>query len=183
MGTLNQILNLSCSADLQSCKDVMSSYVKTLKAPGGCGADYQAQNPDVMEAYQGLLAYESVYYATCLRSNQTNAYCFTDAITDASNPTSSYIYYLPLGLSLPAGTTPACNQCLATTVNNFAAYAGNGTLPLSSVYGEAVQQIDLACGPKFVTAQVPKVTGVAGHIKPTPGLLLTVVFWLSLVLI
>lgn len=180
---MNRLLDESCSADVGSCKTLMSGYVRTLKSQGGCGADFQAQNPNVMEAYQGFLAYESVYNATCLKSNETNGYCFTDAITNASSPTSSYIYYLPLGIPLPSGTMPACNECLETTMDNYAPGAGNGTLPLSTVYGSAVQQMNTACGPKFITASVPRVTGAAHHLRPPSGLLtallmtVVAVFW------
>lgn len=180
---VNQILDASCSVDLQGCKNVMSNHVKTLKTQGGCGADLEAQNPNVMEAYQGFLAYESVYNATCLRSSQTNDYCFTDAVTNASSPTSSYIYYLPLGIGLPAGNMPACTQCTATTLNNYAAFAGNGTLPLSTVFADAVQEMDLACGPKFVTAAVPKVTGIAGRTRLSTELLTALLLTTTLVLL
>ena len=172
--TVNGLLDTACSADLQSCKSVMNNYAAGIKATGACGSDFEAQNPNVLEAYQGFLAYEAVYTATCLRSTQTNGYCFTGAITNTSSPTDSYVYYLPLGISLPASTEPTCNQCLETTMNNYAQYAGNGTLPLSAVYGSAVQTMDLVCGPKFVTAAVPKVVGAAASLTPS-SILLTVI--------
>ena len=150
----------------------MAGFVNTLKSQGGCGSDFQAQNPHVMQAYQGFLAYESVYNATCRKSTEKDRYCFTNAVTNSSSPTSSYVYYLPLGISLPSGTMPACNNCLENTVNDYSTAAGNGTLPLSSVYASAVEQIDNACGSRFITAAVPKVTNVAGRLHSSSGLIL-----------
>ena len=147
----------------------MANYAKQLLSKGACKADFDAENPNVLEAHQGFLAYEAVYQATCQKSPDLSSYCFTDAVTNASSPTSSYIYFLPLGLDLPAGTAPTCNECLATTMNDYATFAGNGTLPLSSVYANAVQTIDQTCGPNFVTAQVPPVVGLAtrAHLSTT----------------
>ena len=151
----------------------MNSYANQLRSQGGCGADYNAQNPNVLEAWQGFLAYGEVYNATCLRSSQNNDYCFTDAVTNSSSPTSSYIYYLPLGISLPNGIMPTCNQCLADTMNNYAPSAGNGTQPISSVFRTAVNQVDQACGSKIVTAAIPNVTGAADRTRSSQILLVS----------
>lgn len=167
----------------------MSSYAAQLKTSGGCGADFDRQNPMVIEAYDGFVGYPAVYEAACRKtsspvsSSSTNGntstggvgggggetYCYTDAVTNTAAPTSSYIYYLPVGLALPAGTMPECTQCLSQTMAAYAKYAGNGTQPLSAVYGDAMSQITLSCGPNFVNATVPVVKGAAaGMMAATP---------------
>lgn len=138
-----------------------------MKEDTSCGNEYKAQNPKVLQAYDGFVAYEPVYKATCMKDTTSGGYCFANAVTNSSSPTSSYVYYLPLGLPLPAGTMPTCNTCLSNTMKAYAPYAGNASTPLSSVYGSAVGQMDVACGPTFVT-EVPTVKGAAASLT-TPG--------------
>ena len=172
----------------------MASYANQLKANGGCGQDFQRQNPNVIEAYDGFVGYQAVYEATCRKttspestastaeSSDNSSYCYTGAVTNASAPTSSYIYFLPVGLALPSGTMPACTQCLSQTMAAYAKYAGNGSQPLSAVYGEAMSQITLSCGPNFVNATVPVVKGAAlAAVAPTWSVLamaLATLIWL-----
>lgn len=118
----------------------------------------------VQQAYTGLSAYDTLYHAACLTNPNTGNYCFADAVTNSSAPTSSYIYYLPLGLSLPAGTRPACNQCLQNTMAIFAEAASNATTELSGDYGQAAQMVDMGCGPNFVQESV-----VVSNGSPTMG--------------
>lgn len=140
---------------LDNCTALTNSYALQLRQSSNCEADYNAENPIVTEAYNGLVAYRPVYSATCLRDGTAaNNYCFADAVTNTSSPTSSYIYYLPLGMALPAGSTPTCNTCLAETMAIFAQYATNGTQPLSKTYVAAAQQINLVCGEGFVGASI-----------------------------
>lgn len=137
----------------------MSSYANQLVDSSNCLDDYKAGNPIVIKAYNGFLAYELVFGATCLKDGTTaNDYCFADAVTNVSSPTSSYVYYLPVGVALSAGATPTCNTCLKTAMSQFAAYATNGTLPISKTYVSAAQQINLVCGPGFVDASVAVTT-------------------------
>jgi len=85
------------------------------------------------------------------------------------------VYYLPLGLSLPAGTRPACNQCLQNTMAIFANTASNSTSALSGDYGQAAQMIDVSCGPKFVEPNVV-VEGGAGALGLHMAWVFAVVF-------
>lgn len=105
----------------------------------------------VVQAYTGFLAYDTLYQAGCLTDGDGN-YCFSNAVSNYTAPTSSYIYYLPLGVQLPAGTEPACNACLENTMQIFAQAAANDSLPLSDDYSSAAQMIDTACGPSFAIA-------------------------------
>ena len=150
---LTQTLDATCAVNLPQCADLMASYASALQADANCGADLQMQNPMVAQAYNGFLAYPSLYSAGCLKDSD-GSYCFANAVTNASAPTSSYVYYLPLGVQLPTGTQPACTSCLQSTMEVFASAAGNSSLPLSRDYPVAAGQIDAECGPAFVVASV-----------------------------
>ncbi|KAM3418366.1 hypothetical protein BST61_g4365 [Cercospora zeina] len=110
-------------------------------------------NPSVVQAYNGFLAYDALYHAGCL-DDSSGRYCYANAVTNASSPTSSYIYYLPLGVELPGGSRPACTTCLQNTMAIFAQAATNRTQPLNGDYQSAASQIQMNCGPTFVQATV-----------------------------
>lgn len=131
----------------------MANLAKEIQSEDNCGADFQMQNPMVVQAYNGFVAYQPLYHAGCLTDSHGN-YCFANAVTNASAPSSSYVYYLPLGVQLPGGTQPTCDTCLRNTMAIFATYASNSSQPLSTDYGTAAQQLDMTCGPRFVESSV-----------------------------
>jgi len=156
-------LNTSCNIDFHTCSSTISSYASTLRSSNGCAQDYERQQPLVRQAYAGLLSYDVLYAASCTKTRATTSeptnngsYCFANAITNLSSPTDSYIYYLPLGIPLPADSMPTCNTCLKDVMDIFAAAAPNKTQPLSANYVNAAQQIDRGCGPGFVNETVAK---------------------------
>lgn len=138
----------------------MNYYGSQIRQDGVCGADYTLQNPMVVQAYNGFVAYQPLYHAGCLKDGGGN-YCFANAITNESSSTDAYPYYLPLGVALPGGTRPTCNTCLRDTMAIFANAASNRTQPVSKLYEQAAQQIDLGCGPNFVNATVPTSKGAS----------------------
>lgn len=144
----------------------MASFAQQIQLQSNCGQDLSLQNPVVEQAYNGFIAYPALYHAGCL-TDQQGQYCFADAVTNSSAPTSSYIYYLPLGVQLPAGTQPACNQCLQNTMSLFASTAANSSQPLASDYVAAAQQVDMTCGPSFVQASTQRTSAASAS---TPGL-------------
>jgi hypothetical protein len=130
------------------------STLATQLASKSCAKDLSLQNPLATQAYAGLLAYDTLYAASCLTSAETGNYCYADAVSNTSAPTSSYVYYLPLGMSLPAGTRPACTPCLKDTMSIFAAAASDRKGDFRGDYAQAAQVVDLTCGPGFVDASV-----------------------------
>ena len=150
---ITQTLDATCSVDYHQCSAVMASLVQEIQSENNCGADLQMQNPMVTQAYNGFVAYQPLFHAGCLTDNDGN-YCFSNAVTNSNAPTSSYVYYLPLGVELPGGTQPKCDKCLRNTMSIFATYASNSSQPLSSDYGSAAQNVDMFCGPKFVEGTV-----------------------------
>ncbi|KAK5016622.1 hypothetical protein LTR16_000085 [Cryomyces antarcticus] len=138
----------------------MASLARDIQSGDHCGSDFAAQNPTVVQAYNGFVAYQPLYHAGCLK-NTAGDYCFASAITNTSSTTDSYTYYLPLGVPLPGGSRPTCNTCLQNTMAIFSNAASNSSQPVSHDYGDAAQQINLGCGPNFVNVTVPRLASAA----------------------
>lgn len=155
---LSQSLDASCGASLAQCSPLMASFASRLVQDSNCGQDYRNENAIVTQARSGLIAYEPLYKATCLKNSATGNYCFADAITNTSSPSDSYAYYTALGTNLPAASRPTCDQCLEDTMDIFAGYAAIKAQPLSKTYISTAQQINLGCGPDYVNATVPVAT-------------------------
>ena len=145
----------------------MSTLAVDIQKDENCGADFQMGNPQVTQAYTGLVAYQPSYHAGCLTDSDGN-YCFANAVTNASAPSSSYVYYLPLGVTLPGGTQPTCDMCLQNTMRTFATFATNSSQPLSTDYGPAAEQVDMICGPRFAESASVQ-TGAASSIYAVIG--------------
>lgn len=151
---LSETLDYACNAPLAICSPLMTSLASQLIDTANCGADYTNQNPLVLQAYNGLLAYEPLYRATCLKNPKTGSYCFSDAIANTSNQADAFPYYTALGLNMPINSKPTCDQCLQDTMNVFAGYAGESSQPLAVTYTPTAFQIDLGCGTMFVNTTV-----------------------------
>jgi hypothetical protein len=162
---LSQALDVSCAASLAQCSPLMASLASRLIEDTNCGQDYRSENPLVIQARAGLIAYEPLYRATCIKNGDTGNYCFVDAISNSSNPSDSYPYYTALGTNLPGGSRPTCNKCIQDTMEIFAGYAAMKEQPVSTTYTSTAQQIALGCGPDFVNATVPVGTTSSGTVK------------------
>ena len=158
---LTHVLDVSCDVVSANCADIMAAFASQIKDPANCGLDCQAQNPVVVRAYEGFISYTPVYQAGCLKADATevsssvpNKYCFVAAIEDINEPANSYLYYLPLGISLPGSSRPTCSSCVQQTMSFFAQAAQNMSSPLSSNYIAAATLVDSGCGPNFVNSSV-----------------------------
>ncbi|KAL1970486.1 hypothetical protein VTN77DRAFT_4130 [Rasamsonia byssochlamydoides] len=152
--SLDQIVETSCSANLSTCSAYMSKLASDLINKDACGQDYSLGNPLVVQAYTGMLAYEPIYHATCLKDPSTENFCFTEAAMNETNVTDYYVYFLPLGMPLPGSSRPTCNECLQATMEVFMQRALIKGQPLTQTYIPAAEQINLGCGPDFVNASV-----------------------------
>jgi hypothetical protein len=151
---LSLIRTLDAACHLPSyptCSTLMSSLATQLST-SACKSDLSLQNSVVTQAYAGLVAYDTLYAASCLTSPTTGNYCYADAVSNSSAPTSSYIYHLPLGMPLPGSVRPACTECLKDTMSVFAAAAGSRQSAFYNNYAQAAQLVDLTCGPGYVEA-------------------------------
>lgn len=130
----------------------MSTYATQIQS--ACTQDLSLQNPQAQQALFGFRAYPTLYAASCLTNPRTGNYCFADAVSNSSAPASSYVYYLPLNVQLPANSQPACTDCLKNTMNIFSQQAGNESSALWNTYGPAAAQVDGLCGSGFVQQSV-----------------------------
>ncbi|KAI7344322.1 hypothetical protein KC354_g15223, partial [Hortaea werneckii] len=177
---LAQTMDASCSANFTQCSALMSSLARTIKQPSTCGDDYKLENPMVRQAYAGFVAYETLYRVGCLTDSDGD-YCFSNAVSNMTAPTSSYVYYLPLGVQLPAGTRPSCNDCLQDTMQVFAQAAANKSVPLAETYGDAGQMIQMACGPSYAVDAVQRTNAAAAGAMGSPPVGLGVTVLLAMV--
>ncbi|KAL9097083.1 MAG: hypothetical protein Q9163_006386 [Psora crenata] len=174
-GTLDPVLSAACHINRPDCSAIISSYALALRSNAGCAEDYNRQNPVVRQAYNGLLAYDVVYRATCLPAqpsesgNRSSEYCYTNAVTNLSSPTDAYVYYLALGVDLPGGSMPTCSPCLKETMESFATAAPNRTQPISWTYRDAAQMISLQCGPNFLNQSVTASANVKSAATTLPS--------------
>ena len=175
---VSQALDASCAVDESSCKDLMFSLASQLTDDSTCGQEYEDGNQVVRGAYAGLVSYEPIYRATCLKSPTTNGYCFANAITNDSNPVDSYVYSLPLGYAIPPGSRLTCNRCLQATIEIFADAALVEGQPLTETYVDGAEQINMGCGPDFANTTVQVGTLPAINAAPSdltrPNSILTV---------
>ncbi|KAG9244124.1 hypothetical protein BJ878DRAFT_422040 [Calycina marina] len=147
---VTQTLDTTCGADSNVCNTLMDALAANITQSNNCASDLTNESQLVQEAELGLKAYSVLYSASCLRNPQTSAYCFADAITNASSPTDAYIYYLPLNISLQGGSQPTCNSCLKSSMAVFSAATSDRDSAIANTYVTAAQQINAQCGPDFV---------------------------------
>lgn len=158
---LSRTLDASCHVVYPRCSALMASFANSLKSDSQCGADYRLQNPIVRSAYSGLISYDLLFKTSCFKATgvPNNDYCFSNAITNTSAPSDSYIYYLPLGMPIPGGSVLTCSDCLKRTMQVFQTAAANKTQPLNGDYGDAARMVNVGCGPGFVNSTVATIKG------------------------
>ncbi|KAF3040287.1 hypothetical protein E8E12_005902 [Didymella heteroderae] len=179
---ITQTLDATCAVNETQCTTTLNGLARELLADTACKTDYNNDNPIVLQAYNGLVAYKPSYQASCLRDDDGN-YCFANAVSNSSSTTDSYPFYLPIGQELPGGSRPTCNSCLQDTMAIFANFANNATQPLSKTYTSAAQQLSISCGSKFVNITAAPLKGSAAPTASTsltPTLALIIMFVLYL---
>ena len=97
-----------------------------------------------------MVAYAPVYTAGCLKDADTGAYCYASAVTNLTNPSTTYFYFLPLNKTLPASAAPACNACLKGTMGGYQAATADRRQMIANTYSAAAKQVNVICGPGFV---------------------------------
>ncbi|TVY46708.1 hypothetical protein LOCC1_G004664, partial [Lachnellula occidentalis] len=151
---ITQTLDITCAANVTSCTKVMNSFATNMTQSSTCASDLTSANPLIASAHLGLQAYKPMYQASCLRNPSSNAYCFAEAITNTSNPSDSFIYHLPLNVTLPGGSMPTCDDCLQQVMGVFEAASSDRAGALASDYVGAATQVNAICGPTFVNASL-----------------------------
>ncbi|KAI0554154.1 hypothetical protein F4679DRAFT_579765 [Xylaria curta] len=180
---ITQVLDAACKADVEMCTDYFNDLASSLIADSNCGKEYDLQNALVVQAYQGMKTYETVYKATCLTNADSNSshYCFANAITNHTTPSNAYLYYLPFNSTLPDTAAPACGSCTRQTMEIYQAATSNRKADISNTYPSAAKQINAECGANFVNTTLAAVTtsGAMSSLYPASSsslLLLSFVF-------
>lgn len=124
----------------------MSDFAQQLIEDANCGADFRNEQPLVLQAYNGLVAYEPIYRASCLKTVEDGDYCFASSIAESNNSADIYPYFTAIGLNMPSGATPTCTSCLKQTMQILAQYAVRREQPLAQTYMKCGQTVDSACG-------------------------------------
>lgn len=148
-----RVLDHACKADVDACAVYLRRVARNLTSEANCAADYAKGNQMVVKAYVGMMAYQTVYRATCLRDQDTGSYCFANAVDSGSH--DAYPYYLPLNLSLPGTAIPSCSECLQQTMAIYQTAAAVRDQPIATTYVSAALQINTICGPDFVSDTLP----------------------------
>lgn len=151
---IDQTLAVTCNVVFPACSAIMASFAQQLRSSSNCQQDWERQNMLVSQAYNGLIAYEPLYKAGCLKDDNQK-HCFANAITNTSSPSDLHVYFLPLGMPLPGPSQPTCSKCLAETMNIFQDAASNRSQPISPTYVDAAQMIGVTCGPTFINTTLP----------------------------
>lgn len=154
--SISTVLDHACASDVIRCTDYLASVAANLTDSSNCGQDYEANNPLIREAYLGLVSYQVVYSATCLKERDTAVYCFANSVTNQTNPTETYFYYLPLNSTLPGGTVPICAPCLQQTMEIYQVATANRKQPIAETYDSAAEQVNTLCGPNFANTTMPE---------------------------
>ncbi|RPA86601.1 hypothetical protein BJ508DRAFT_301961 [Ascobolus immersus RN42] len=142
--TIDPILDASCNVDFDKCKAYMDSLAREVRE-GDCAVDFDERQSVVIQAYAAFVSYEVVYKIGCLKDLE-DEYCYTSAIEDGG--AESLLWHLPLGKGL-GGAKVGCSRCVEDVMGVLGGYAGNGSLPLSGVWGEAVEGVNGECGSGF----------------------------------
>lgn len=175
---ITQTLDATCGVNATQCRTTLDGFAKELVSTAACKSDYEDDNPLVLQAYNGLVAYQPLYQASCTRDS-AGSYCFANAVSNSTSPSDAYTYYLPIGQELPGGSRVTCNSCLQQAMSVFAGYGNNLTQPVSKTYTSAAQQIAIVCGSSFVNVTAAPLKGAAPTTSPTltPSLALLLMFF------
>ncbi|KAI4213793.1 MAG: hypothetical protein LQ349_009253 [Xanthoria aureola] len=163
---ITRTLDAACRPIDATCNPLMMSIASQLRQDENCAADHRREQPLVVAAYNGLVAYEVLYKAGCARDAGTGNYCFANAITNTSSPTDNNPYYLPLGIALPGGNQPSCTTCLRETMQIFnEAASEKNQQALIRTLPAAAQMINVGCGPGFANGTIPSAGQNVGAIS------------------
>lgn len=89
--------------------------------------------------------------AGCLADPSTNTYCYLDAVHN-SNPSDTYFYSIPLGVSIPNNTIASCSACTKSLMTLYYDALSNTSLTgLHDSYESAAKIAVADCGTAYAT--------------------------------
>ncbi|KAL5398904.1 hypothetical protein PMIN03_012737 [Paraphaeosphaeria minitans] len=179
---ITQTLEATCAANSTQCTVGMNHLATQLLTDDACKVDYDNNNPQVIQAYNGLVSYEPMYLASCLKDDEGD-YCYANAVTNTTSEGVDAIpFYLPLGVPMTSGARTTCNSCLLDEMAIFSQFAANSTQPVSMTYSSAADAISMYCGTAFVNVTAAPLKGAASTstVAFTPTISLFIMFFFVL---
>ncbi|KAL7937622.1 hypothetical protein V8C35DRAFT_184584 [Trichoderma chlorosporum] len=161
-----RVLDATCSADSASCATFLDQAATNLTMSNNCKNEIAQNQSLVLQAYNGLIAYKTIYAATCLQDPTSSQYCFANAVTNLNTPSDAYLYFLPYGLALPGSSNPSCSLCTQQTMEIYFSASAERSQPVASVYVDAARQVNTLCGPNYVNGTLPPASSEALALRP-----------------
>jgi hypothetical protein len=161
-----RVLDATCKADSSSCATFFDQAATNLTMANNCKTEVEQNQTLVLQAYDGLLAYRTLYAATCLQNPTSSQYCFANAVTNLNTPSDAYLYFLPYGLALPGSSNPSCSWCTQQTMDIFYSASADRKQLVAGVYQAAAHQVNTLCGPTYVNGTLPPASSEALAIRP-----------------
>ncbi|KAI0128529.1 hypothetical protein BJ170DRAFT_594368 [Xylariales sp. AK1849] len=171
--SITQVLDATCSANVTFCADYLNGVASNLTDSANCADDFAQDNSVVVQAYEGLRAYQPLYSAACLKNEDTSAYCFANAVTNSSAVSDVYLYFLPLNVSYPSTAAASCSLCTQQTMGIFQAATADRDQFVANTYANAATTVNNVCGSGFVNATLPAAeSNAVASMQQAPSLLL-----------
>ncbi|KAK1245084.1 hypothetical protein MKX08_004713 [Trichoderma sp. CBMAI-0020] len=161
-----QVLDATCKADSSTCATFMSQAATNLTMASNCKTEVEQNQTLVLQAYDGLLAYKTVYAATCLQNPTSSQYCFANAVTNLNTPSDAYLYFLPYGIALPGSSNPSCSWCTQQTMDIYYSASAVRSSLVAGVYQAAARQVNTLCGPNYVNSTLPPASSGGHAVRP-----------------
>jgi len=171
---LNTIVWGTCNTTIDDadCSANIAWFASNLAS--SCATDLSQGNAMAMNTQISLNAFGLMRSAGCLVDPTTDTYCYLDAVRN-SNPSDTYFYSLPLGISMPNNTIASCSACTKSLMSLYYGALTNSSettelAPLHSSYPSAAKVAVADCGTAYATlAAAPS---GALSLQTAPGLLL-----------
>ncbi|KAF7319050.1 F-box domain-containing protein [Mycena chlorophos] len=151
LNELNSIVWGTCNTDTDAdnCAANMAWFESTLTS--ACAEDLKAANSMARSAQIALNSYGVMRSAGCLVDPVSNTYCYLNAVHN-SNPSDSYYYSLPLGISIPNNTIASCSACTESLMTlYYSALGDDGMGALKETYPTAAKIAVADCGTSYAT--------------------------------
>ncbi|UKZ85892.1 uncharacterized protein TrAFT101_001736 [Trichoderma asperellum] len=161
-----RVLDATCKADSSSCATFLDQAATNLTMAGNCKTEVEQNQTLVLQAYDGLVAYKTLYAATCLQDPSSSQYCFANAVTNLNTPSDAYLYFLPYGLALPGSSNPSCSWCTQQTMDIYYSASADRSSPVAGVYQAAARQVNTLCGPNYVNGTLPPASSGVIAVRP-----------------
>lgn len=144
----------------------MNQAATNLTMAANCKTEVDQNQTLVLQAYDGLLAYKTIYAATCLQNPNSSQYCFANAVTNLNTPSDAYLYFLPYGIALPGSSNPSCSWCTQQTMDIFYSASAVRSSLVAGVYQAAARQVNTLCGPSYVNSTLPPASSGVNAVRP-----------------